>query len=338
MSEININSILTDDSISDEVKVALIPEVLKTRISSTDRQNSKMKWLFSAPVAAALASIVTVTITESTDFFGQRGEQDHEVALESLKFQHSLIRTALSDDVEMEKRAEALLFFSQSKLVNGLDEAKLEEWKKDETKFVPAIPMVSTQSAELPELETPTLTVSQQKELHGDDIYGPDTANLIPTNEQIAEVLGSPSCKGNLTTIQLPYRMRIDWNLRQSTNRLAVHEAAADYFRQAFQNIAENGVVSYLRYSGAYIHRKRRGGQAWSRHAWGIEIDFDAAHNSLRMTQDQATMHPGIVRAFKDAGFAWVGDTNRDAMSFVLSSVSLAEIKASGYNKLCAPK
>ena len=220
-----------------------------------------------------------------------------------------------------------------------LEELKIElDWLYDEIEYAEPGREVKPRSLVLSNAsETPKPgTVSHYKSVLGPDAYGPDTSRLIPNQALLISVLGEPGdqIKSCLETIELPFELKLEWDLRKPVRRIGVHRAVAENFREAFEAIDSSNldVESELRYAGAYAHRRRRGSPMWSRHAFGAEIDFNARTNALRMGQDQMTMHPEIVTAFKNAGFAWLGDLGRDGMSFVISTGTLVGIAESGFD------
>lgn len=69
---------------------------------------------------------------------------------------------------------------------------------------------------------------------------------------------------------------------------MTIHEKCADSAERALREIAKNYTLPTLqrlgldRFAGSYNHRKMRGGDSWSMHAYGCAIDFYAAPNGLR--------------------------------------------------------
>jgi hypothetical protein len=54
-------------------------------------------------------------------------------------------------------------------------------------------------------------------------------------------------------------------------------------------------------FGGCLNVRKMRNGSAWSTHAWGIAIDWDADRNQLRWGKDRALMAQPEYAPFLDA-------------------------------------
>ncbi|MCP5072202.1 MAG: M15 family metallopeptidase [Rhodobacteraceae bacterium] len=118
----------------------------------------------------------------------------------------------------------------------------------------------------------------------------------IPHQNDVATVYGKPGqqIKSRLVTIDLPFKLRIDWNLRQRVSRMTVHRDCATSLKKALIEVhqhygpARKEELGIDRYAGAYNHRKMRGGSKWSMHAYGCAIDFYAQPNGLRMACPQA--------------------------------------------------
>ncbi len=72
------------------------------------------------------------------------------------------------------------------------------------------------------------------------------------------------------------------------------------------------------KYDGCYNYRKMRGGSAWSMHAWGAAIDFDAANNGNGTHwPTKASMPLAVMQVFAEHGWLAAGAFwGRDAMHF----------------------
>lgn len=105
---------------------------------------------------------------------------------------------------------------------------------------------------------------------------------------------GSPALKNQLIEIDLPYKMRIDWNLHQTKSKMTLHQKCAESAVAAFEDILRAYGIQKIRslgldrYAGSYNHRRMRGGTAWSTHAYGAAIDHYAAPNGLTTRCPQA--------------------------------------------------
>jgi hypothetical protein len=130
----------------------------------------------------------------------------------------------------------------------------------------------------------------------------------LPRQGDVAKYYGRPGdqIRGRLKTIQLPFSLRIDYNLRQRTSKMTVHEKCAPSLLAAMIAVrdhygeAKMKALGLDRYAGGYNHRKMRGGSKWSMHSYGCAIDFYAAPNGLRMRCPQALFCGPDYTAFLD--------------------------------------
>lgn len=130
----------------------------------------------------------------------------------------------------------------------------------------------------------------------------------IPKQSEVRRVYGDPGKQvpNRLTTIYLPFQLRIDWNLRQRTNKMTVHQAAAPGLEAAMVAVHKHygedewRRLGLDRYAGGYNKRKMRGGSKWSMHAYGCAVDFYAAPNSLRTRCPKALFCRDEYRDFLD--------------------------------------
>lgn len=109
-----------------------------------------------------------------------------------------------------------------------------------------------------------------------------------------------------LTTIPLPFSMRLSWDQSRQVNRMTCHRLMEPIFRTCFQQVGDAGLQSQITsFGGCFCFRAQRTGTKLSTHCWGIAIDLNPECNA------QGTpghMHPAVVTIFRDAGFTWGGD------------------------------
>lgn len=130
----------------------------------------------------------------------------------------------------------------------------------------------------------------------------------VPHQSEVRAFYGDPETQvpNHLTQIQLPFKLRIDWNLNQRTNKITVHEKCGPSLLHALIEVHDTYGVTEMRrlgidrYAGAYNKRRMRGGTAWSMHAYGCAIDFYAAPNGLRMRCPEALFCRSEYEAFLD--------------------------------------
>ena len=146
------------------------------------------------------------------------------------------------------------------------------------------------------------------------------------TTKQIIQIYGQPNQQGSyLTTIQLPYPMRLAWDKKTSVTKMRVHKKAAQDFTNVFnellkvyglQKIQELGIDLF---GGCFAFRAMRGGSDYSRHSWGIAIDLHPEANGLKTPYSKALFskpeYEELHRIFEKHGFINLGKTKGyDAM------------------------
>lgn len=113
------------------------------------------------------------------------------------------------------------------------------------------------------------------------------TANIIKT-------YGQPGDTKNLTMINLPFPMVIDWDRKTTTSKMQVHKLAAPSLTKIFKEILEVYGLDEIKrlginlFGGSYNFRQMRGGTEWSVHSWALAIDLDPSRNSLKATKKTA--------------------------------------------------
>ena len=153
---------------------------------------------------------------------------------------------------------------------------------------------------------------------------------MMTTNE-IVKKYGKPNeiGEGYLTTILLPYPMKLAWDLDTKVSKMKCHKLAAEPFLKVFNDLlAEYGLKEIERlgidlFGGCFNYRKMRGGTSWSTHAWGIALDLDPARNKLKETAKTARFarpeYKPMIDIFYRHGFISLGiEENRDWMHFEL--------------------
>lgn len=120
-----------------------------------------------------------------------------------------------------------------------------------------------------------------------------------------------------LTMIDLPYEMKLSWDLRQRVRRTTCHEKVSESLVRVLQRVRDiygDDEIARLRlnhFGGCYNDRKIRNGGLWSMHAWGIALDFDPGHNRLNWGRDKAAFaHPDYDewwRCWEEEGWISLG-------------------------------
>lgn len=105
---------------------------------------------------------------------------------------------------------------------------------------------------------------------------------------------GQPCNESSLVLVHLPYTLRLAWDLTTNVNRIRCHQKVADSLLRVLQAVKasyDDERIRSLRldrYGGCYNPRRKRGGSAWSTHAWGIALDFDPDRNQLQWGRNKA--------------------------------------------------
>lgn len=152
------------------------------------------------------------------------------------------------------------------------------------------------------------------------------------TDAQILAKYGAPGDPDNLTIIQLPYKMRIAWDVKTTVSRIQCHKLIADNLLSVFNQLVAHYGFSELQrlgidlYGGCVNVRLMRGSKTkWSRHAWGIAIDLDPARNKLRETNKTARFarpeyKPMLDIFYANSFFSLGVEKNYDWMHFEINS------------------
>lgn len=149
------------------------------------------------------------------------------------------------------------------------------------------------------------------------------------TTKQLIEKYGKPNITGTgyLVTINLPYPMRLAWDLDTKVTRMSCHKLVSDKFLAVFNDllkhygydkIVELGIDLF---GGCFNFRKMRGGSDWSRHSWGVAIDLSPEKNGLKTSWSKAQFSKPEYKAMLDIfykhGFINLGKEKLyDAMHF----------------------
>jgi len=150
---------------------------------------------------------------------------------------------------------------------------------------------------------------------------------MLKTSQIIAKY-GKPNQQGSyLTTIKLPYPMRLAWDKKVKVTTMRCHKLVADDFQKVFnellnhygyEKIVELGIDLF---GGCFNFRAMRGGSDYSRHSWGIAIDLDPERNQLHETSSTARFarpeYQAMIDIFYKHGFVSLGkEKNYDWMHF----------------------
>ena len=148
------------------------------------------------------------------------------------------------------------------------------------------------------------------------------------TTEQAIKKYGFPSENPKyLTTLNLPYPMRLSWDKNVYVKKIQCHKLVVDKLELIFKEILEHYGIEKIKelhidmYGGCFNFRKMRGGNDYSRHSWGIAIDLDPERNLLKETSETARFarkeYKPMIDIFYNYGFVNLGrEKNYDYMHF----------------------
>ena len=111
-----------------------------------------------------------------------------------------------------------------------------------------------------------------------------------------------------LTRVDCPWRMKLDWDMSLTRSNFNVHVLVADSLSRVVNKIFDHYGLEEIqrlglhRFSGDYNPRRKRGGSRCSTHAWGIAIDFYGSKNELRRSTADT---PPPTLAHPDLNFWW---------------------------------
>ena len=115
---------------------------------------------------------------------------------------------------------------------------------------------------------------------------------------------GGPQCTAG--KVELPFEMRIAWDLTDTIRSFSCHEKVADSATRVYARIASAYSAEDIRkhgfdlFGGCYNYRVKRGGSSLSTHAYGAAIDHDPERNQLKWGKDRAYLaKPECVEFFR---------------------------------------
>lgn len=151
--------------------------------------------------------------------------------------------------------------------------------------------------------------------LNGDDARLPAKLTVWPRYSELREFYGEPG--QNLTTISVPFELRLSWQLQTRVRRVTCHKKVADSLLVVLENIRNTYGLKDVQklnidvWGGCYSPRPMRGGTKLSTHAWGIAWDTDPIRNPLRANHTTAalaqTIYDPFWKAWTDEGWTSLG-------------------------------
>jgi hypothetical protein len=143
---------------------------------------------------------------------------------------------------------------------------------------------------------------------------------MLLSTKQMKSIFGEPNKTGEgyLVTINLPYPMRLAWNLKQTVQIMRCHKLVADRFEKVFKELLAHYGLKRLQelgidiFGGCFMYRLMRNGSELSRHSWAAAIDLDPLKNGLRSNRANSTFdnpeYDEMRAIFKRNGFASMGE------------------------------
>lgn len=113
---------------------------------------------------------------------------------------------------------------------------------------------------------------------------------VLPKQSECGKFYGvpGPAIEAQLVYAELPFDLRLDWDLNRKVRRVRLHKKCAPSFVAAMKEVfAAYGEKDFRalgidRFAGSYNHRFMRGANKWSMHAYGCAVDFYAGPNGLK--------------------------------------------------------
>ena len=162
--------------------------------------------------------------------------------------------------------------------------------------------------------------IQQHLGLDADGIPGPRTAQALmekldirqpehswPSQEEVRSgksVFGRAGDESNMTSIRLPYIMRLAWERNTTVSTMRCHKLVAEPLLRIFRATLDHYGMEKIRelgldlYGGCFNNRSIIGGKATSMHAWGIAVDMDPDRNGLNIPAPKAVLSGPEYAAF----------------------------------------
>jgi hypothetical protein len=144
---------------------------------------------------------------------------------------------------------------------------------------------------------------------------GVPKAVVWPRQAEVERFFGKPG--ENQVRLKTPYPLYLDWALSEKLSGFQCHEKIHDAALRVLKRVLEHYGEAKIhelgldQFGGCLNVRKMRNGSAWSMHAWGIAIDWDADRNQLRETSRTARMarpeYAPFLDLWEEEGFISLG-------------------------------
>lgn len=117
---------------------------------------------------------------------------------------------------------------------------------------------------------------------------GVTASSVWPRQSECPTFYGQPGQTTKIVRLEVPYPLYLDWQLSTKVTSIQIHEKCHDAAARAFADVLAHYGVERIhelgidQFGGSVNVRRMRNGTAWSMHAFGCAIDFDADRNQLR--------------------------------------------------------
>lgn len=118
--------------------------------------------------------------------------------------------------------------------------------------------------------------------------------SMWPRERDVRSYYGDPG--ENQVTLKLPYPMKLAWALETKVSKLQCHTKVSASLGRIFQATLDHygqEAISELHldhFGGCLNVRKKKGGNSYSMHSWGVAVDLDPSRNQLRWGRDRASL------------------------------------------------
>ena len=121
----------------------------------------------------------------------------------------------------------------------------------------------------------------------------------------------------NQKSVEVPFDFFLAWSKSTRVKRITVNAKVADSVERVFEKLAQfysrtdRNALGIDLFGGSLNVRKKRGGNNYSMHSWGIALDFDPERNQLSWKKPQARLSASDAlpfwKAWEDEGWLSLG-------------------------------
>lgn len=125
-----------------------------------------------------------------------------------------------------------------------------------------------------------------------------------PSDSQMVAKYGAVGT--NFVRAQIPYTLRLDWDLNSKITSFSCHRLVKDEIESIFNSILRHYGPERIRqlgldrFGGCVNVRKKRGGSTWSTHSWGCSVDMFPTQNQMRWKRGRAAFARAEYDCFRN--------------------------------------